>query len=51
MTIYAEVVNLFNAANYRMNSYDGYDPKTGRVSLEFTRMFPILPSAGVMLEF
>jgi hypothetical protein len=51
MTIYAEVTNLFNAANYRLNSYDGYNPATGRVYLELTRMFPVLPSAGVMLEF
>ena len=50
MTIYGEVVNIINRANYRFDSYDGYD-STGRAYLSFSRMFPILPSAGIMLEF
>jgi hypothetical protein len=51
MTVYAEVVNLSNAANYRFDSYDGYDTGTGQAYLSYSKMFPILPSAGVMVEF
>jgi hypothetical protein len=51
LTLYAEVVNLFNRANYRFSSFDGYNSKTGRVSLSVTKMFPIIPSVGMVLEF
>jgi hypothetical protein len=51
LTLYAEVVNLLNRANYRFSSFDGYNSKTGRVSLSLTKMFPIIPSLGVVLEF
>ena len=50
MTVYAEVVNLFNRPNYRFDSYNGYDA-SGRASLSFLKTFPVLPSAGVMAEF
>ncbi len=50
MTIYAEVVNLFNRPNYRFDSYNGYDA-SGRANLSFMKLFPVLPSAGVMAEF
>ena len=51
MTIYGEVVNVFNAANYRFDSYNGYDGNTGQAYLSFLNMFPVLPSAGLMVEF
>jgi hypothetical protein len=51
VTVYAEVVNLLNRPNYRFDSYNGYDPATGRAYVNFSNMFPILPSAGLMLEF
>lgn len=51
ITVYGEVVNLLNRSNYRFDSYNGYNPATGQASLSFTNLFPILPSAGVMLEF
>jgi hypothetical protein len=50
LTVYAEVVNLLNRANYRFDSYNGYDA-SGRANLSFSRMFPVLPSAGVMAQF
>jgi hypothetical protein len=50
LTVYAEVVNVLNRANRRFDSYNGYDG-AGRAALGFTRMFPTLPSAGVMAEF
>lgn len=51
MTLYGEVVNLFNRDNYRYDSFGGYDPQTGRARPRFDKMFPILPSAGIVLEF
>jgi outer membrane cobalamin receptor len=50
MTVYGEVVNVFNRKNYRFDSYDGYDI-AGRAYVSFSNMFPVLPSAGMMLEF
>jgi hypothetical protein len=51
MTIYAEVVNIFNRPNYRFDSYNGYDAATRQAYLSFAKMFPVLPAAGIMLEF
>jgi hypothetical protein len=51
LTLYGEVINLTNRVNYRFSSFDGYNSKTGRVSLSLTKMFPIIPSAGLVLEF
>jgi hypothetical protein len=51
MTVYAEVVNVLNRPNYRFDSYNGYDPATRRAYLSFSNLFPVLPTAGVMLEF
>jgi hypothetical protein len=51
MTIYGEVVNVFNRGNYRFDSYDGFNARTGQAYLSFAKMFPILPSAGLMVEF
>jgi len=51
LTLYAEVVNLFNRANYRFESFGSYNARTGQCNLYFDRLLPILPSAGVVLEF
>ena len=51
VTLYGEVVNLFNTHNYFFESFNGYNSRTAEARLSFTRMFPILPSAGVMVEF
>ena len=50
-TPYAEVLNIFDHGNYRLDSYNGFDPATGQPYLTFPRMFPILPSAGVTVDF
>ena len=39
MTIYAEVLNVFNHANYRFDSYNGYDPTTGQAYISLLKMF------------
>jgi outer membrane cobalamin receptor len=51
ITVYAEVVNMLNRPNYRFDSYNGYDGTSGQAYVNFSNMFPILPSAGVMFEF
>jgi hypothetical protein len=51
MTIYAEVVNIFNRPNYRFDSYNGYDGGSRQAYLSFSKMFPVLPAAGMMVEF
>lgn len=50
LTVFAEVVNVLNRPNYRFDSYNGHD-ESGRAFLSLSRMFPVLPSAGLMVEF
>jgi len=50
LTLYGEVVNLANRANYRFSSFNSYNSKTGQVSITVDKLFPILPSAGVVFE-
>ena len=50
ITLYGEVVNLTNRTNYVFESLDSYNNKTGQASVTVDKMFPILPSAGVVLE-
>ena len=51
MTLFVEAVNVFNHANYRFDSYNGYDGTTRQAYISLSEMFPILPSAGVTFEF
>jgi hypothetical protein len=51
LTLYAEVINLLNRRNRRFDSFNGYNPVTGQAYLSFSKMFPILPSVGVALEY
>ncbi len=51
LTLYGEVVNVFDRANYRFDSFSGYNARTGQASINLDKMFPVLPSAGLMLEF
>jgi hypothetical protein len=50
MTLTGEVLNVLNRNNVR---YEGFDffTGTGRVIGQLDRVFPILPSAGVVVEF
>jgi hypothetical protein len=50
-TLYGEVINLTNHSNRDFDSPGRYEVTTGRVYPNFYSMFPILPSAGVLLEF
>jgi hypothetical protein len=50
ITLYGEVVNLTNHANYRFDSFNSYNTKTGQASVTVDKLFPILPSAGIVFE-
>jgi len=51
LTLYGEVVNMLNRHNYRFDSFGSYNTRTAQINVYLDRMFPILPSAGVVLEF
>ncbi|MBS1872151.1 MAG: TonB-dependent receptor [Acidobacteria bacterium] len=51
LTLYGEVINVTNHRNMRFVSFDGVNSSTQRASLTIDRVFPILPVAGVTLEF
>lgn len=50
LTLFAEVINLTNHENIRFDELNGIDNR-GRVRLGFDKMFPVLPSAGIVMEF
>jgi hypothetical protein len=51
LTLYGEVNNLLNRRNLRFDLFNGSDPGTGQAFLSFEKLVPILPSAGIALEF
>jgi len=51
MTLFVEVVNVLDHANYRFDSYNGYDATTKQAYISLSEMFPLFPSAGVTFEF
>ncbi len=51
LTLYGEVINLLNHANYRFDSFNGYNSRTGQAFITLDKMFPVIPSAGLVLEF
>lgn len=51
LTLYGEVINLTNHKNMRFLSFDGVNTTTQRAFVTIDRVFPILPVAGVTLEF
>ena len=50
LTLFAEVMNVLNRDNVRYNP-PGVNTTTGRVSSMFESMIPIVPSAGILIEF
>ncbi len=50
LTLFAEVMNLLNRANVRF-SPPGINTRTGQASGLFETMIPIVPSAGLLVEF
>lgn len=51
LTVYGEVLNVLNRTHTRYTDLDGLDPSTGRVFFESDTLFPLLPSAGLTVEF
>jgi len=49
-TLYGEVVNLTNQSNYRYDSFNGYTASTLQARISLDKMFPILPSVGIVVE-
>ena len=49
-TLYGEVVNLTNRTNYLFDSFNGYTTSTHQAYITLDKMFPILPSVGLVLE-
>ena len=50
LTLYGEVINLTDRTNYVFESFNGFNASTRQVSITLDRMFPILPSAGLVFE-
>lgn len=50
-TLFVEVINLTNRTNRDFDSPGPYDPTTAATSPNFFTMFPILPSAGIVIRF
>ncbi len=50
LTLYAEAVNVLNRANYRFDSFSSYNTRAAQASVTLDKMFPILPSAGIVVE-
>jgi hypothetical protein len=50
LTLYGEVINLTNHTNYVFESFNGFNATTGQANITLDKLFPILPSAGVVFE-
>jgi hypothetical protein len=51
LTLYGELINLTDRSNYVFESFNSFNSKTGQVSLTIDKTFPILPSAGTVVEW
>jgi hypothetical protein len=50
LTVFAEVINVLNRANYRFEP-PSINIATRLVSSPFDSLFPVIPSAGILIEF
>jgi hypothetical protein len=50
LTLYGEVINLMNRTNYVFESFDGYTTSTKQAYVTLDKLFPVLPSAGLVFE-
>ncbi len=51
ITLFVEVINLYNRDNARFDDVRGIDTRTRVIRLGFERLFPIVPSAGMAVEW
>ncbi len=49
--LFVEVINLTNHENKTYDSFSGYTARTAQAFPNFTKLFPIVPAAGVMFEW
>jgi hypothetical protein len=49
-TLYGELINLTNRTNYVFESFNGFTASTKEAYITLDKMFPILPSAGLVFE-
>jgi hypothetical protein len=49
-TLYGEVVNITNQTNYRFDSFNGYTASTHQAYITLDKLFPVLPSLGIVVE-
>lgn len=50
-TLYAEVMNAANRHNTTFDAFNGFNARTGEARIGFLKLFPVVPAAGVMLEW
>ncbi len=51
LTLFAEVVNLTNHGNMIFDSLSSFNTKTGQASILLDKTFPLLPAAGLVIDF
>jgi len=51
LTLFAEVVNLTNYSNMIFDNLSSFNTKTGQASIQLDKTFPILPAAGLVIDF
>lgn len=49
--LYAEVMNLTNHRNLTYDSFNGFNTRTAQAYPGFLKLFPIVPAAGLMIEW
>ncbi|MBN9663163.1 MAG: TonB-dependent receptor plug domain-containing protein [Acidobacteria bacterium] len=50
-TLFVEVANLTNHENVTYDYFNGFDSRTAQAYPRFLKLFPIVPAAGLMLEW
>lgn len=50
-TLYAEVLNAANRHNTAFDAFNGFNTRTGQAYVSFLKLFPIVPAAGLMIEW
>jgi outer membrane cobalamin receptor len=48
---FVEVLNITNHGNYIFDSLSSFNSKTGQAAVQLDSTFPILPAAGIVLDF
>jgi len=44
-------MNVTNRQNTTFDAFNGFNARTGQASLGFLKLFPVVPAAGVMIEW